>query len=215
MYNTVIFDLDGTLLNTLEDLKNSVNFALCKYGFPQRSTDEIRRFVGNGVERLVRLSVPEGTPEDVNSDVLEVFKEHYALNSKVLTAPYDGVTQLLQTLNDCGIKTAVVSNKFDAAVKQLCGEFFGELLVCAIGESETVRRKPAPDSVFEALARLGSRKEESLYVGDSEVDVATAKNAGLFCVGVIWGFRDRALLEEKGADAVIERPCELLELLGI
>ncbi len=215
MYDTVIFDLDGTLLNTLDDLKNSVNFALEKYGFPKRSIDEIRSFVGNGVERLVMLSVPVGTDEATAGEVLAVFKAHYEKNSRVLTAPYDGIKDLLGELSRRGIKMAVVSNKFDAAVKELCSDFFGGLLAAAIGESDTVKRKPAPDSVFEALSQLGSRAECALYVGDSEVDVATAQNAGLFCVGVTWGFRSRALLEEKGADCIIERPSELLGVLAL
>ena len=181
----ILFDLDGTLLDTLEDLMDSVNYALQTEGFPQRSKQEIRAFVGNGVANLVHRTVPKGTPQPIEARCLETFRAHYANNM----------------------------NKFDAAVKKLCAEQFEGYIDVAIGESETVKKKPAPDGPLLALRQLGCRRKDTLYVGDSEVDVDTAKNTGLACVGVTWGFRDRDVLEQKGAEYIIDRPEELLRLI--
>lgn len=211
--DTIVFDLDGTLLDTLDDLADSVNHALATEGFAQRTRAEIRAFVGNGVANLVHRAVPEGTRADTEARCLATFRAHYAHHMDHKTAPYPGILPLLRALKAKNIKMAVCSNKFDTAVKHLCGKMFGDLLPVAIGESETVRKKPAPDSVYLALDQLGSRRETAYYVGDSEVDVDTAQNAGLVCVGVTWGFRDRAVLAQKGAQHIIDTPGELLSLL--
>lgn len=212
-FKTVIFDLDGTLLDTLDDLMNSVNYALLKFGFPARSKEEIRRFVGNGVGKLIKRAVPAGTDEQTEGECLDVFRKHYSEHKQDLTAPYDGVVPVLLKLKEAGIKTAVVSNKFDAAVKELCKPFFGDLIPVSIGERENVRRKPAPDSVFEALKELGENAESAIYVGDSDTDVETAKNAGLPCIGVTWGFRDRDVLEKAGAEFIISNASEILNIV--
>ncbi len=209
----ILFDLDGTLLDTLEDLMDSVNYALQTEGFPQRSKQEIRAFVGNGVANLVHRAVPKGTPQPIEARCLGTFRAHYANNMNHKTAPYPGIMPLLNALKQRGIKMAVSSNKFDAAVKKLCAEQFEGYIDVAIGESETVKKKPAPDGPLLALRKLGCRREDTLYVGDSEVDVDTAKNTGLACVGVTWGFRDRDVLEQKGAEYIIDRPEELLRLI--
>ena len=211
--DTIVFDLDGTLLDTLDDLRDSVNYALQTEQFALRTREEIRAFVGNGVANLVHRAVPYGTPEDIEQRCLATFRAHYATNMNNKTAPYPGILPLLQTLKQRGIKMAVCSNKFDAAVKKLCKEMFEGLIPVAIGECETVRKKPAPDSVLMALEQLDSKKENAYYIGDSEVDVETAHNAGLCCIGVTWGFRDRAVLEEKGAEIIIDSPEEILALL--
>lgn len=212
-YNTVIFDLDGTLLNTIQDLADSVNYALRRFSFAERSVEEVNRFVGNGVRALMERAVPEGTPEETMLACLKIFKRHYADNMQNKTRPYEGILPLLEELKRRGVKTAVVSNKFDLAVKALCKEYFGDTIQTALGESGGVKGKPAPDNVFAALGALSAKKENALYVGDSEVDVKTAENAGIPCVGVAWGFRGQKLLEECGAACVIDRPQELLKLL--
>lgn len=213
-YNTVIFDLDGTLLNTLEDLMDSVNFALTINNFPKRSLDEIRKFVGNGVARLIERSIPNGTNNPEYEKCLNDFKTHYSKNMQNKTGPYDGIIELLRQLSDDGYKMAIVSNKFDAAVKELNKVLFDKYIKVAIGEGKNVPKKPAPDMVFKALSDLDSKVDETIYVGDSEVDVQTAKNSGVICVGVTWGFRDREVLEEKGAEYIINRPMELLNIIN-
>ncbi len=210
--DSVLFDLDGTLLDTLDDLADSVNYALGTEGFVQRTREEIRSFVGNGVANLVHRSVPVDTPKEIEARCLETFRAHYAKNMNNKTAPYPGILPLLKALYEKGIRMAVSSNKFDAAVKQLCAEQFGGYIQVAIGESETVKKKPAPDGPWLAIEQMGSQRENTFYVGDSEVDVETAKNAGLVCVGVTWGFRDRKVLEDKGADYIIDKPEQLLAL---
>ncbi len=213
-YDTIIFDLDGTLLNTLEDLTNSVNFSLARYDFPPRTVAEVRKFVGNGVARLMELSVPDGTEHLDLKTCLDEFRSHYTANMQNKTQAYDGIHELLCDLDRAGYKMAVVSNKFDTAVKALCSEYFGRFIKAAVGESEGVLKKPSPDAVFKALEELGSAANQAVYVGDSEVDVETAKKAGLEFIGVTWGFRDRAVLEQKGAEFVIDKPCELLKVLS-
>lgn len=213
-YNTIIFDLDGTLLNTLEDLMDSVNFALTINNFPKRSLDEIRKFVGNGVARLIELSIPNGTNNPEYEKCLNDFKTHYSKNMQNKTGPYDGIIELLRQLSDDGYKMAIVSNKFDAAVKELNKVLFDKYIKVAIGEGKDTTKKPAPDMVFKALSELDSKVDETIYVGDSEVDVQTAKNSGVICVGVTWGFRDREVLEEKGAEYIINRPMELLNIIN-
>ncbi|MDY3845532.1 MAG: HAD family hydrolase [Eubacteriales bacterium] len=210
MKNTIIFDLDGTLLYTLEDLKNSTNYALEKFSMPKRTLDEIRAFVGNGIRLLIERAVPEGDKNPLFDDVFAAFKEHYSAHSLDFTRPYDGITDMLKVAKSRGFKTAIVSNKIDSAVKELRDVFFPGLIDVAYGESPTVNRKPAPDTVFAALAELGSDIGESVYVGDSDVDVMTAKNAGMDLIAVSWGFRDKDLLRKMGAAVIIDKPCELL-----
>lgn len=212
-YDTVIFDLDGTLLNTLEDLTDSVNYALALYDFPCRSIAEIRSFVGNGVGRLMELSIPDGLSNPHFEQCLFDFRTHYSKNMWNKTGAYEGIMELLYQLANEHFKMAVVSNKFDTAVKELIQDYFGQYIKVAIGESKNVSRKPAPDTVIKALEQLGSVPEKAVYVGDSEVDVKTAKNAGLVCVGVTWGFRDREVLEREGADYIIDKPDELLKVI--
>jgi len=213
-YDTVIFDLDGTLLNTLEDLTDSVNFALTLYGFPCRKISEVRSFVGNGVARLMELSMPYGLNNPQYEKCLADFRNHYAANMQNKTNAYKGIMELLEQLSKEDYKIAIVSNKFDKAVKGLNQVYFREYIKVAIGESENVAKKPAPDAVFKALEELGSTADKAVYVGDSEVDVKTAENSGLLCVGVTWGFRDREVLEQKGADYIIDRPQELLKIIA-
>lgn len=205
MIKTVIFDLDGTLLNTLEDLKEATNFALSKYNYPTRTLEEVRCFVGNGVRKLIERAVPENC-QNVE-ECLAVFKQNYSEIMYNHTAPYDGILKILSDLKANGIKTGVVSNKFDSAVKELCKKYFADLIDIAIGQADDVPKKPAPDGVFKAMRELGADKSSTVYVGDSDVDVATAKNANLPCIGVTWGFRDREYL--KGANFIIDNPNDI------
>ena len=213
MINTIIFDLDGTLLNTLEGLKNSTNFALKKFNSPEITLEQTRSFVGNGVRKLIERAIPNGEKNPDFEKCLNTFKEHYSKTMYQKTVAYDGIEDMLTELKKRGIKTGVVSNKFDTAVKELCKNYFDGLIIVAIGESPDVRKKPAPDSVLKAMEILGAKPENTLYVGDSDVDIQTAKNSNLKSVGVTWGFRDRELLEKEGADFIINTPCELLELI--
>lgn len=212
-YQAVIFDLDGTLLNTLEDLADSVNFALKQFGYPIRTIAEVRAFVGNGVQKLIERAVPEQTTMEKTLACLEVFRNYYAKNMRNKTCLYEGIKELLQELNERKIKMAIVSNKFDAAVKELKKELFSEYIQVAIGESIIVPKKPNPSGVFAALEELGVKKENALYVGDSEVDIMTAKNAGVISVGVTWGFRDCTVLENSKANHIIHTPQRLLDII--
>lgn len=213
MTNTVIFDLDGTLLNTLDDLADSVNYALALKGLPARHVNEVRQFVGNGVEKLIERAVAGRLSQEQEKDCLATFKQHYRENMNNKTCPYEGVLDIVKQLLDRNYHIAIVSNKFDAAVKELNYTYFEGLFPVAIGESERIAKKPAPDSVFEALAQLQVAKEHAIYVGDSDVDVMTAHNAGLECVGVTWGFRDKELLLSVGAEYIIDKPEDLLSVL--
>lgn len=212
-YTTVIFDLDGTLLNTLDDLAASVNYGLKECGYPLRTREEVRNFIGNGVEKLIERSVPSNTPKDRITECLDFFSSHYKENMNNQTRPYDGILSLLEELKVRSIKVAVVSNKVDSAVKALCENEFKGLIQVAIGARKEVAKKPAPDMVFAALRLLNSKDKETLYVGDSDVDMETAKNAKLDFVGVTWGFRERELLESKGANYIIQDPKELYDIL--
>lgn len=210
MNKAVIFDLDGTLLNTLEDLKDSVNFALKKCGMPERNLEEIRTFVGNGMELLIKRAVPANTAKEETEKCLQIFTEHYALNMENKTRPYEGVLWLLGELKKRGYKIAVVSNKNDAPVKALCEKYFENKIDCALGVSEKIEKKPSPAGTLRALKMLETEKENTLYIGDSEVDVATAQNAGVSFVGVDWGFRTREKLKEAGAKTIASTAEELL-----
>lgn len=212
-YNTAVFDLDGTLLDTLGDLRDSVNFALVKNSLPPRSTDEIRAFVGNGIRLLIERAVPENTPEKVVDQCFSDFKEHYKNNSAILTKPYDGIIDLLKKLKSSNIKIAVVSNKADFAVKILVDKYFNGLFDCAFGEKECIKRKPAPDSVFAALKEMDGEAENAVYIGDSEVDVETSENAGLPCIAVTWGFRDKRVLESLCPEYIVDSPTDILNII--
>ncbi len=209
----VIFDLDGTLLNTLDDLADSVNVALERYHLPLCSLEEVQSFVGNGLRNLMIQAVEDGEKYPQFEELFAFFKEYYKNHCNIKTAPYEGVIELMRELKGRNIKMAIVSNKFDAGVKELNEKYFKEFTQAAIGEREGVRRKPAPDSVNEAVRILGVEKEHALYVGDSDVDILTAKNAEVRCISVTWGFRDEKFLMESGAGVMINRPLELLEYL--
>ena len=208
-YEAIIFDLDGTLTDTLQDLKNSVNFALRYFGFPERTADEVRSFVGNGVRRLIYLSVPENTSEDNAEECLGVFKEHYKNNSLVETKPYGGIIPMLRELKSRGVKTAVVTNKMHEAAEDIVSIFFDGLIDFTVGQIDGVAQKPQPDGIIYVLQKLGVSKDKAVYVGDSEVDCFTAKNAGIPCIGVTWGFRDKSVLLESGADFIVDTPEEI------
>ncbi len=230
MYKYAIFDLDGTLLNTLGDLHAAVNFALGEFGFPERTVEEVRRFIGNGVVKLMERSTPDGTDEETNGECLEAFRKHYLEHMKDTTAPYEGVLEMLRTLKEKGIKTAVVSNKLHTAVAGLCDDYFEGLIDAAIGVSVESERKPNPANVFKVMNILNEKlyaeadvpgdptdaqdgiKPYTIYIGDSEVDVQTAKNAGLKCIGVTWGFRDEDELRAAGAEYIAD---DAQEVLGI
>ena len=213
MKTAVMFDLDGTLLNTLEDLKDSTNYALQKFGFPQRTLDEVRSFVGNGLRMLIVRAVPAGTEDAVIDAVLQTMKLHYAENYHNKTRPYDGIEALLARLKAEGYPMAIVSNKADLVVALLRKLYFDTLIPVAVGETEGVLRKPAPDMVIEGLRRLGLPGAKAVYVGDSEVDLQTAQNVGIPCLSVTWGFRSIQQLEEAGAQHLVHTPEELYETI--
>ena len=212
-FRTIIFDLDGTLLDTLDDLWASTNYALEQCGYPTRTREEVRRFVGNGVKNLILRAVPEGTSEDASDACLTIFREHYKEHLNDHTGPYAGIMELLQTLRADGCRIGVVSNKFDAAVKLLCAEYFGELIDAAIGESPAAAKKPAPDTVFLALKELNASADTAVYIGDSEVDIQTAANASLPCISVTWGFRSRELLAKLKPDYLCDTASEVLAVI--
>lgn len=213
MIDTLIFDLDGTLLNTLDDLADSVNYALSSLGYPVRTVDEVRMMVGNSVVYLINKALPEGTAQAEVQRCISVFEQHYNGNMFNKTAPYRDVLQMLDEVKSLGYKTAVVSNKPDLFTKKLVQEHFGEYISLAIGRNDDMPRKPAPDMVQYAMDRLSSDQSTTAYVGDSEVDVKTSKNAGLPCVGCLWGFRDRETLEKEGADCLISSPLQLVRAI--
>ena len=210
-YDVYIFDLDGTLLDTLADLAASCNYAMRAVRLPEHSTDDVRRFVGNGVRKLIERAVPDGDRNPLFESALSIFRQHYLEHSLDTTKPYDGIMPLLRELKARGKTVAVVSNKFDAATKSLCQHFFSGLVDVAIGESEHVRKKPAPDTVLEVMRQVGATKGQVVYIGDSDVDIATAANCGIPCISVLWGFRDRHFLLAHGATSLVEKPSEILE----
>ena len=211
-YSTYIFDLDGTLLDTLADLAAAVNYALRQHGMPEHTIDDVRRFVGNGVRKLMERAIPDGEKNPDFEATFATFREYYMHHSLDNTRPYPGIIETLEALKEQGCRLAVVSNKMMAATKELCQHFFAETIEVAIGENEAagIRKKPAPDTVFEALRQLGGKKDSAVYVGDSDVDLETANNSGLPCISVLWGFRDRDFLIQHGAKTFISAPSELL-----
>lgn len=211
-YDTYIFDLDGTLLNTLNDLYMSTNYALRTHGMPERTLDEVRRFVGNGVKKLMERAVPGGFGNPLFEETYAAFRQHYLVHGLDTTKPYPGVIDMLAALKAQGKKLAIVSNKFYAATQELCQHFFADYVNVAIGERDDIRKKPAPDTVIEAMRQLGVDNRNAVYVGDSDVDVATARNSMMPCISVLWGFRDKDFLIAHGATTFISKPEELLEI---
>lgn len=207
----IIFDLDGTLLNTLDDLAESTNMALEEFGYPARTVEEVRNFVGNGVAKLIERAIPDGNNNPHYETCLKIFKKIYAQNMYNHTAPYDGIIKMLEILKSKGLKIAVVSNKFDMAVKELCEKYFTNLVDFAAGENEAegIMKKPAPDTVLKVLATFNLKSEDAIYVGDSDVDILTAKNSNMPCISVTWGFRNREFLIEHGAQIIINNPEEI------
>lgn len=213
IYDTVIFDLDGTLLNTLDDLCDGVNHALNQYHYPLRSLEEVRSFVGNGIHKLMERAVPAFVTEEELSQVFDEFRTYYTAHCNVKTRPYEGILQLLANLKSDGYKTAIVSNKNDAAVKELAELYFSGLIDVAVGQREGIRIKPAPDSVNEVMRLLHTEYSKALYVGDSEVDKATADQAHMDCILVDWGFRDREDLVTLNPGRVISHSDELFKYM--
>ena len=211
-YSAYIFDLDGTLLDTLGDLAASVNYALRTHGMPEHTIDDVRRFVGNGVRKLMERAIPDGASNPDFEATFATFRQYYMAHSLDTTKPYDGILETLEALKAKGCHLAVVSNKMMAATQELCRHFFPDTIEVAIGENEAegIRKKPAPDTVIAALRQLGVGQEGAVYVGDSDVDIETARNSGLPCISVLWGFRDRDFLLQHGAKTLISAPSELL-----
>ena len=211
--HAIIFDLDGTLLDTLDDLTASVNAAMAACGLPPHSRDEVRNFVGNGVMRLIERCVEGGQENPQFKKAYGAFRLHYPGHCQEHTAPYEGIIQMLGKLRIQGVPVAVVSNKFDAAVKKLCDAYFSGLVPVAIGEKDGINKKPAPDTVLAALKQLKMPVESAIYVGDSEVDIQTAHNAGTGLISVCWGFKTREFLTENGAVKIAETPGQLYDML--
>ncbi len=212
-FETAIFDLDGTVLDTLEDLRDSVNFALSKNSLPKRTTEEVRAFVGNGIRLLMERAVPDGTDSETLDKCFEDFKIHYKNNSANHTKPYNGIKDVLYRLKNSGVKLALVSNKADFAVQGLISDYFSGIFDFATGEKDGVRRKPYPDSVFNAVKNLNADIKKTVYIGDSQVDVETARNSGLSCIAVTWGFRDKKVLEELSPEYIIDKPSQIAEII--
>lgn len=212
-YTSVLFDLDGTLLDTLGDLTAAMNRTLTRHGLPERTRQQMRTALGNGARRLMELSVPAGTDGALFETLLAEYNADYAAHCRIETAPYPGVDALLRQLHAQGRKLAIVSNKPDEAVRALRAEFFADTVPIAVGEKPGIRRKPAPDTLLTAMAQLGAERTSTVYVGDSEVDIATARAAGLPCISVLWGFRDRDLLEQAGAQQFAADAGKLARLL--
>lgn len=212
-YKAVLYDMDGTVLDTLADLTDAVNHSLSHFALPETTPRNVRSALGNGAARLIAACVPAGTDPALAEELLEYYKPYYAAHCNEKTAPYPGIIELMQRLKQAGVKQAVISNKPDNAVRPLADAFFPGLLEFAVGESETVRRKPCPDAVNAAVAAMGLEKAECVYIGDTEVDVLTARNAALDCIAVAWGFRDEEELEAVGAKTIVHTADELYAAL--
>ena len=208
-FETYIFDLDGTLLSTLDDLAASTNYALRWAGMPERTVEEVRMFVGNGVKLLMERAIPNGINNPKFQETYAKFREHYMEHNLDTTCPYEGIPELLRELKRRGKKLAIVSNKFYAATQELAKHFFPDTIEVAIGERDSIRKKPAPDTVLEALKQLGA-KDNAVYIGDSDVDIMTAKNCDLPCISVLWGFRDKDYLIKHGGTIFVDKPSEIL-----
>jgi phosphoglycolate phosphatase len=212
-YKALIFDLDGTILDTLDDLADSVCYALKVNGQPQRSTDEVRQFVGNGIRKLIERAVAEGTDAALTQKVYQDFMEYYKVHCADKTRPYEGIVELMSELKVHGYMTAVVSNKADGAVNELCRRYFPQMFDYCVGERDGIAKKPSPDSVNEVIRKLGIGAGEAVYIGDSEVDIETAANAKMDCIIVSWGFRDADYLKSMGAEIIVHNPKEIEDLI--
>ena len=212
-YTTIVFDCDGTLLDTLTDLRNAVNYVLRAHDLPERSVSEVKAALGNGVAHLMRQSLPTSISEAQFNTYLDEFKAYYGEHLQDYTAPYPGMLNVLDTLRAKGYKLAIVSNKIQEGITPLNKEYFGDRLPVAIGERPGLQRKPAPDMVLQALKELNSSQDESIYIGDSEVDVATAKNSGLLCIGVTWGFRDEQLHKDLGVKYIARKAENIVTII--
>lgn len=213
-YRLAVFDMDGTILDTLGDLTDSLNHVLTLHGMPQRGAGEVRLFMGNGIRRLVELGVPAGTDSQKTDAVFADFAEYYPEHCHEKTCAYDGIPELLLKLRENGVLTAVVSNKIDCAVQELCVKYFNGMFNAAVGEKEGIRKKPCPDSVNSVLKQLGVRREEAVYIGDTEVDIATAENSQMDCIAVDWGFRDREVLEKLSTGYLVSKPSEIYDIIN-
>lgn len=211
--DTVIFDLDGTLLYTLGDLHACFNHAISHFGYPERNIDEIKSFVGNGIKKAIERALPHKVEDEELEKIVAYFRDYYKEHMFELTKPYDGVLELLETLKVKGFKLAIVSNKYDLAVKELCKKYFGEYIDIAIGEGNGIRKKPEANGTIKAIDELGSCIENSIFVGDSDVDIMTAKNVGIPCISALWGYRDKEFLKEHGAKLFAETPKEIEKIL--
>lgn len=212
-YKNILFDLDGTLLDTISDLTAAVNYAVSAYGYPVYTEEQIKGMVGNGIRNLMIRAIPGGLQNHQFEEIYACFKQYYTAHCKEQTKPYAGIMELLCRLKEAGCQLAIVSNKNAQAVCRLAAAFFGDYITVAIGQGENTRKKPAPDTVFAAMSKLDAKAAETLYVGDSEVDFQTACNAGLDCVLVSWGFRDKTVLEKLGAMQLIDTPDVLLDCI--
>ena len=213
MINTVVFDMDGTVLNTLDDLTDAVNYVFSRFDLPPRSAEEYRKFFGNGIGYAMKCAAPEDTPDSLFDKMIPVFREYYDKHCLDRTRPYDGILELMKALKKKGYKMAIVSNKIDSAVKELNERFFSEYVSVAIGEKPGIKRKPAADTVLAALNELDASGDEAVYIGDSEVDLQTARNSGLRCIAVLWGFRDRDHLIKNGATTFADSPDDVISIL--
>lgn len=211
--DTVIFDLDGTLLNTLDDLHACFNHAIKEFGYPERTKEEIRNFVGNGVQKALERALPENISQSELEKVVDCFKKYYSQNMNTYTKPYDGIEEMLKDLQSKGFKLGIVSNKFDDAVKALSKKYFGSSIAYAVGEGYGIRRKPEADGVNKVLSELKSKKENAIYVGDSEVDIQTAENSNLPCISVLWGFKDKDFLIKNGAKYIAATPKDIISII--
>ena len=213
-YDLIIFDMDGTILNTLEDLKNSLNYVLQQAGYQTRTLEEVRTFVGNGIRKTIERALPSDIEEEKVDELFSLFMDYYAIHNTDNTKPYNGVIELLKELKHLGYKTIIVSNKQDSAVKSLCKKFFTGLFDVEIGEKENIAKKPEPDEVNEVLKILNIDRTKSIYIGDSEVDIQTAQNSKMKSIIVDWGFRDRKFLYEHGAEVIVSNPSEILDIIN-
>lgn len=211
----IIFDLDGTLLNTLEDLTDSVNYMLSEFNYPQKTAEQVKNYVGNGVYKLIERTIPDGINNQNFNKCVEIFKQNYEENMYNKTALYSGIAPMLKELKNRNFIIAVASNKFDLAVKELCEKYFGNLIDCAFGENEKagINKKPAPDIVFKILENYNLTPQQAIYIGDSEVDIQTAKNSNIDCISVSWGFKTKDFLNQNGAKNIIDTPDEIFKYI--